>query len=274
MTRYFLPLLLGTFVIGQAALAADNPSESLDCAPLKIDFVRMMPEIIEPKPLDPPNPPFNEDDLKRLGAAAERDPNGLCHYRDANRALAAGSHNRVVFFGDSITEYWALADRDLFAGDILDRGVSAQNSSQMLLRFREDVIALHPRAVHILAGINDAMAPNGTLLTRSNIMSMVELARANGIKVILGTLTPADRFWLAPDVALAPFVADHNRWLREYAARERIAFVDYHAALAGPDGRMPASLANDGLHPNRLGYAKMGSLARKVLQQVLPGKRK
>lgn len=193
----------------------------------------------------------------------------MCHYREANDALPTTGRNRVVFLGDSITEYWALGDGELFTGEIIDRGVSSQNSSQMLLRFRNDVIALHPSAVHILAGINDALSPNGTLLTRSNIISMVELARANNIKVILGTLPPADRFWLSPEARLAPFVAEHNRWLHEYAAREGITLADYYTQLAGPDGRMPASLANDGLHPNRLGYAKMGPVARKALQQTL-----
>jgi lysophospholipase L1-like esterase len=255
-------------VASQPALAAGEALDAVDCSRLKVDFVRMMPEIVEPGTFVPPDPPFAANDLKQLEMAAALDPNGLCHYREANRVLPVATRDRVVFIGDSITEYWAIADPGLFYGEVIGRGISAQNTSQMLLRFRHDVIALQPRAVHILAGINDAMAPNGTATTRANIISMVELARVHRIKVILGTLTPADSFWLAPEAKLAPFVAEHNRWLREYAAREHIALVNYHAALAGPDSKIPSALANDGLHPNRLGYAKMGPPLRKALQAL------
>lgn len=257
------------------AIAQDNPLDVVDCATLKIDFVRMLPEIVEPKPFVAPNPPFTPENLKQLAAAGSLDPNNLCHYRDANRALPATTQDRVVFFGDSITEYWGLADRNVFSGDVINRGISAQNTAQMLLRFQHDVIALRPRTVHILAGINDAMASNGTLSTRQNIISMVELARAHGIRVILGSLTPADRFWLAPDVDLAPFVAQYNAWLREYAARERIVFVDYFTPLSTTDGVMKPELANDRLHPNRLGYAILAPLVLEALKaDTKRGKRK
>lgn len=157
----------------------------------------------------------------------------------------------------------------MFSGEVLGRGVSAQKTGQMLLRFQQDVIQLKPRVVHIMAGINDAMKPGGATGVRSNIASMVELARAHGITVILGNLTPADSYWLAPGVKLSAFVAEHNRWLQAYASREKIALVDYHAALAGPDGRFLPGLSNDGLHPNRLGFARMGPLAGKALQAAL-----
>jgi lysophospholipase L1-like esterase len=258
-----------------SAAAQDNPLDAVDCATLKIDFVRMLPEIVEPTPFVTPDPPFTPENLKQLAAAGSLDPNGLCHYRDANRALPARTQGRVVFFGDSITEYWSLADRNVFSGAVINRGISAQNTAQMLLRFQHDVIALRPRTVHILAGINDAMASNGTLSTRQNIISMVELARTHGIRVILGSLTPADGFWLAPEVKLAPFVARHNAWLREYAAREHIAFVDYFTPLSTPDAVMKPELSNDRLHPNRLGYAIMAPLVLEALKaDAKHGKRK
>jgi lysophospholipase L1-like esterase len=259
-------MILCSFASSSPAFATDSPLDLIDCAPLKIDFVRMMPEMVEPKPFVAPDPPFTPENLKQFESSERIDPNGLCQYRDANRSLPPATFDRVVFFGDSITEYWQLGDNELFTGDVIDRGVSAQNTSQMLLRFQHDVIALNPRTVHILAGINDAMHSNGTLLTRQNVVSMVELAKAHGIDVVLGSLTPADGFWLVPDAKLAPFVAQHNAWLRTYAAREKITFVDYFAALAGPDGKIKPEWTNDGLHPNRLGYANMAPLVRQAIK--------
>ncbi|MEQ1548437.1 MAG: GDSL-type esterase/lipase family protein [Chakrabartia sp.] len=264
-------ITLRSISIGFMAIAAILPAhakealDAVDCAALKVDFVRMMPEIIEPKPFISRDPPFTQDNLKQLSMAAELDPNGLCHYRDLNRKLPATTPSRIVFLGDSITEYWAIADPDLFSGEVIGRGISGQNTSQMLLRFQQDVIALQPRTIHIMAGINDAMAANGTLSTRSNIVSMVDLAQSHGIKIVLAALTPADSFWLVPGVKLAPFVADHNIWLRGYAAKMNIGFIDYNAVLATSGGDMERGLANDGLHPNRLGYARMSKLARRVI---------
>lgn len=253
---------------------ADPALDSLDCPSLRIDFVQILPETIEPQTFRPPNPPFSEVALKQLSRAGQFDPNGLCQYRDANRALAPATPNRVIFFGDSITENWAIADRSLFSGAVLGRGVSAQSTGQMLLRFHQDVIQLNPRVVHIVAGINDAMNPGGAIGVRSNIIAMVELARAHGITVILGTLPPADAFWLAPGVELMPFVAEHNRWLQAYAKHEKIVLVDYRAALVGLDGRFLPGLSNDGLHPNRLGFARMGPLAGKALQTAISSRGK
>ncbi len=259
--------------LGQPVTAADrslnSALDSLDCATLRVDYVRMMPEMIESKPHVPQDQPFSQADLKQLERSAVLDPNGLCHYRDANRALPVAANGRVVFFGDSITEYWQSGDPELFGKAVLDRGISSQTTNQMMLRFQQDVIALKPRVVHILGGINDAMAPNGTLSTRANIVSMVELARAHGITVILGTLTPADTFWLVPDAKLAPFVAEHNRWLRDYAAREHLILADYYTALASPAGKMPAEWSNDGLHPNRLGYARLAPVVRSALRKTV-----
>jgi lysophospholipase L1-like esterase len=251
---------------GQAMMTPDPALNALDCPSIRVDFGSILPELIEPRPFTAPNPPFSEAGLKQLRRSAALDPNGLCQYRDANRALLPATKHRVIFLGDSITENWAIAEKSLFVDDVLGRGISAQTTTQMLARFQQDVIDLKPRKVHIIAGINDAMSTGGAVGARANIVSMVELARAHGITVILGTLTPADTFWLAPGVELAPFVAEHNRWLRSYAAREGIALVDYHAALAGPDGQILPGVSNDGLHPNRLGYARMSSLARRALK--------
>jgi lysophospholipase L1-like esterase len=250
------------------AAVADSPDplDAIDCAALRVDFVSLLPDMIRPQRFAIPAAPFDQTALARIEKAAEQDPNGLCHYRDANHALPKATSNRVVFYGDSITEYWALAAPGLFKGDVIDRGVSAQNTTQMLARFRHDVIDLKPRVVHIMAGINDSMSAGGMLSTRSNIMAMVELARAHKVTVILGSLTPSTEFWLAPGIELAPGIATHNAWLKRYAARERIAFVDYHTPLVGEAGAFRADLSNEGLHPNRLGYAVMTPLARSVIR--------
>ncbi len=252
-------------IAGVADAPPVDPLDAVDCATLRVDFVHFMPEIVAPQKLVIPNPPFDQAALAAMNRAADQDPNGLCHYRDANRALPKATAKRVIFYGDSITEYWPLAAPDLFRNDVVGCGVSAQNTTQMLARFRRDVLDLKPRVVHILAGVNDPMSAGGMLSTRTNIMAMVDLARTHGVKVVLATLTPSTGFWLAPGVKLAPQIAAHNAWLRRYAAHERIALIDYHAALAGADGALGENLSNDGLHPNRLGYALMTPLARKAI---------
>jgi lysophospholipase L1-like esterase len=245
------------------AAVADSPDplDAIDCAALRVDFVSLLPDMIRSQRFAIPATPFDQTALARIEKAAEQDPNSLCHYRDANHALPKATSNRVVFYGDSITEYWALAAPGLFKGDVIDRGVSAQNTTQMLARFRHDVVDLKPRVVHIMAGINDPMSAGGMLSTRSNIMAMVELARAHRIKVVLGALTPSTGFWLAPGIKLAPEIAALNAWLKTYAARERIAFVDYHTPLVGEAGAIREDLSNEGLHPNQAGYRLMTPLA-------------
>jgi lysophospholipase L1-like esterase len=215
-------------------------------------------------------PPFSADAIERINRAGEFDPNGLCHYRDDNKKLASATKQRVVFLGDSVTEYWKLGAPDLFTGDIVNRGVSGQTTSQMLLRFRSDVIDLKPAVVHILAGVNDMLSPIGTLHTRSNLQAMVEFARTHGVKVILGTITPATRFWMVPNVELGPKIREHNAWLKRYAASEKIAFVDYTATLGDNALGIREELSNDGLHPNRNGYSLMTPLARAAINAAQP----
>jgi lysophospholipase L1-like esterase len=192
---------------------------------------------------------------------------GLCRYRAANAALAPGAA-RVVFIGDSITENWFMADPGFFSGRMVNRGIGAQTSAQMLLRFRADVVALRPAVVHILAGTNDVAGNNGPIRPldfQNNIESMVEIARANGIRVVIGSIPPAAAFGWQPAMQPAPRIAALNAWLREYAARNGLIYVDYHAALRGPDGELRSALGNDGVHPNRDGYAVMRRLAERAL---------
>ncbi len=136
-----------------------------------------------------------------------------------SRCRAGGSVD-VVFLGDSITENWLLSDPAFFTGGFVNRGIGAQTSAQMLVRFRADVVALHPKVVHILAGTNDVAGNNGPIAPddfHRNIESMVELARANGVRVVLGSIPPASAFAWRPAMRPAPRIVELNRWLRDYA---------------------------------------------------------
>ncbi|GHH09842.1 hypothetical protein GCM10008023_06990 [Sphingomonas glacialis] len=194
-----------------------------------------------------------------------RDFSQSCRYAADNKALAASrAPVRVVFMGDSITDNWIHSDSALFSGGVVDRGISGQTTPQMLARFRDDVIALKPRAVHIMAGTNDVAGNTGaaTLETvEGNIASMAELARAHGIKVILASIPPAAAFPWSPSKHPVQQIATLNAWLRAYAKANGFVYVDYFAALAAPNGAMKPGLASDGVHPTPQGYAIMHPLA-------------
>jgi len=207
--------------------------------------------------------------LKETRDLAAQDWPGLCRYRDANESASTGSTPiRLVLMGDSITENWALADPQFFQAGILNRGISGQTTPQMLLRFRADVIALRPEAVHILGGTNDIAGNTGPTRVqdfKDNIMSMSELARAHGIRVILGSIPPAAAFNWRPGLDPVPRIRELNSWLRDYAASNGFDYIDYYAQLAGTSGELDAALGNDGVHPNRAGYGVMRALlARKL----------
>jgi lysophospholipase L1-like esterase len=203
---------------------------------------------------------------RKLG---EQDWPGLCRYRAANEDLRAkGKPSRVVFIGDSITENWALADPQFFESGRVNRGISGQTTPQMLVRFRADVVALEPEVVHIMAGTNDIAGNTGPTTARdvkNNIVSMVELARANAIRVVLGSIPPAATFNWRPQVDPVPQINALNAWLRDYAMQNRLEYIDYHAALVGASGELRVELGNDGVHPNRDGYRIMRKLVEEKL---------
>jgi lysophospholipase L1-like esterase len=219
------------------------------------DFERLM--------ADEPFKRFIEES-RRLSA---QDWPALCRYRAANdAAMASATRPRVVFMGDSITENWALADPRLFEGGVVNRGISGQTTPQMLLRFRADVLALQPATVHILAGTNDVAGNTGPTRVqdfKDNIMSMAELARAHGIRVILGSIPPAASFSWRPQLEPVPRIRELNTWLRDYAAKKGFEYIDYYTPLAGSAGELRPELGNDGVHPNRAGYQIMRGLVEK-----------
>ncbi|MFV0624247.1 SGNH/GDSL hydrolase family protein [Sphingomonas sp. ac-8] len=195
----------------------------------------------------------------------------LGRYREANAALVPTSAPRIVFIGDSITQGWIDKLPGLFPPDRINRGIGGQTSSQLLLRFRQDVIALKPAAVQIMVGTNDIAGNTGPMTaedTQANIMSMAELARAHGIRVILASIPPADHFPWRPGLETAPKIARLNGWLRRYAAETGATYADYWGALHEGDALTPA-LTYDGVHPNDAGYRAMGPVAEAAIRTAL-----
>ncbi len=195
-----------------------------------------------------------------------------CRYQDENATLPPPTRARVVFLGDSITDGWINLDPELFTHDRLDRGISGQTTAQMLVRFRADVIDLHPAVVHIMAGTNDIagnMGPTSLATIQGNIASMAELARAHGAHVILASITPTVQYGWRPQLRPAAAIAAMNEWLRGYAAREHFTYVDYFAVLEDGHGAFKPELADDGVHPNAAGYAVMRPLAEAAIARAL-----
>jgi lysophospholipase L1-like esterase len=224
--------------------------------------------------------------LERAPAILADWPN-LGRYREANARLAppAKGENRVVFMGDSITEGWGDAGfGPFFPGrSYVNRGISGQTTSQMLVRFRPDVIALDPKVVVILAGTNDIAGNTGLMplaAVEDNLTSMAELAKAHGIRVVLSSVLPVtdngrdqqhqplNRTRCRPPAQ----IRELNQWMRRYAADHGHVYLDYAAAMSDEKGLLKANLSEDGLHPNAKGYAAMMPLAEKAVAAAIEKK--
>lgn len=206
----------------------------------------------------------------------------LAKYRDADKQLPlpVPGETRVVFMGDSITEGWGMkatatspARGEFFPGKpYLNRGISGQTSPQMLLRFRQDVIDLKPKVVLILAGTNDIAENTGKMTleeTEGNLESMTELARANGIRPVLCSVLPSTDFWWHKGLQPASKIKALNVWIKEYAVRNEIVFVDYYSEMANDEGGLRKELSPDGVHPNAAGYGVMAPLAEAGIAEAL-----
>lgn len=176
-----------------------------------------------------------------------------------------------VFMGDSITEGWFATDPGFFTkNNFVGRGIGGQVTSQMLLRFREDVIKLKPKRVIILAGTNDIAENQGPISLDKvfgNIVSMAELARANNIRVVLCSVLPAYDFPWKNGMQPADKVIALNKMIKDYAQKNNITYVDYHSALKDEKNGLPKEIAEDGIHPNKSGYEKMEAILMKSLKQ-------
>ncbi len=202
-----------------------------------------------------------------------RDWAQLSQYRDANAALA-GSPVKAVFIGDSITEVWAAADPELFSGGVVGRGISGQTSQQMLARFMADVIALKPEVVHLLCGTNDLAGNTGPSTPQDykhNLLAMVALAQAHGLKMIIASITPCRDFPWMSEHGFDPRsrLAELNAWLRNLAHERGLTWVDYHSALKTADDGMRPEFTRDGVHPGLVGYATMRPLVESALAAAL-----
>jgi len=200
--------------------------------------------------------------------------------READAALAppAASENRVVFIGDSITDYWKFAD--YFAGKAyINRGIDGQSTQQMLVRFRQDVIDLHPKVLVVLAGTNDIAGVTGRTRNEdieANYGSMGELARLHHIRVVFASLLPANNYTeeAKESYALRPpeRILALNQWLTDYCAKNGFVYLDYYSAVVDGKGMLKRELSDEGLHPNAAGYKVMAPLAEKAIAQALAGK--
>jgi lysophospholipase L1-like esterase len=203
----------------------------------------------------------------------------LGRYKTENAALAAAApeERRVVFYGDSITDGWGRrpGTGDFFPGKpYVNRGISGQTTPQMVVRFRQDVIDLHPAAVVILAGTNDVAGNTGPMtpeMTEDNFRSMVDLAKANGIRVILASITPASDYPWKRGMEPALKIEALNAWMKGYCVNHSVTYLDYFSALADADGGMKPGTSFDGVHPNASGYAIMTPLAQAAIDKVLGG---
>jgi len=202
----------------------------------------------------------------------------LARYRDANAALTAPApgENRVVFYGDSITDGWHL--NEYFPGKpYVNRGISGQTTAQMLVRFRQDVIDLKPKAVIVLAGTNDIAGNTGPVSLEeieANYTTLAELARLHNIRLIYSSVLPVHEYTeragdmfnqRSPDKIRAL-----NTWLKDYCDKNGCIYLDYFNAMVDDKGFLKKDLADDGLHPNPAGYKIMAPLAESAIEKALP----
>jgi lysophospholipase L1-like esterase len=217
----------------------------------------------------------NAQEIVTAGGGTLKDWAHLKKYEKENEKLKKiNEPNRVVFMGNSITEGWSNFDKDFFINNpFVNRGISGQTTPQMLVRFRPDVVNLNPKAVVILAGINDIAGNTGPILlenTAENIISMAEIAKANNIKVYICSTLPAIDFLWSPGLEPAPKVIRLNSILKDYCTKNNITYVDYYTSMVDDEGGLKVpeyTAANDLVHPNLAGYKVMEKIILSALEK-------
>jgi lysophospholipase L1-like esterase len=196
-------------------------------------------------------------------------------YAKANEKLAPPrpEENRVVFMGNSITEFWEIIDNSFFSDNAyINRGISGQTTPQMLLRFRNDVINLQPKVVVILAGINDIAENTGPIALKDifgNIVSMSQLAEANSIKVILCSVLPANDFNWNPGLKPTEKIVKLNELIKSYCEKNNITYVDFYSSMVDERKGLDKKYSEDGVHPNLAGYKVMEPLVQESINELL-----
>jgi lysophospholipase L1-like esterase len=254
------------------------------CSPVGLALILLLSISVlaqQPAPSIPPTGFAGLDEYRASRIAVFSDDYGqLARYREANAALAplAAGEKRVVFFGDSITDIWHL-DQYFPGKPYINRGIGGQTTPQMLVRFRQDVIDLHPKVVVMLAGTNDIAGNTGPMRNEdieADYASIAELARANGIRVVFSSVLPVHNYAEKSKDFFAQRsparILELNQWLKDYCARNHIVYLDYFSALVDDKGLLKKELADDGLHPNDAGYKIMAPLAEKAIEKAMAAK--
>ena len=207
-----------------------------------------------------------------------RDFGMIGYYAEDNAKLLASKRPvDVVFLGDSITEGWFDKHPDFFANGRVDRGIGGQTSSQMVLRMMSDVVALKPKAVHIMAGTNDIAGNTGPMtaqMTKDNFIAMSDIAARHAIKVLIASIPPAASFPWRPGLETRKPIAAMNQWLNRFAHERGALWVDYWPVLDDGSGAMKPGLSSDGVHPTPAGYEAMEKVIEPILKHVLASGRK
>lgn len=210
-----------------------------------------------------------------LSMLTAQDWANLTYYRAENAQLKAPDKNetRVVFMGNSITEGWSKQAPEFFANSsFINRGISGQTTPQMLLRFKQDVIELKPKLVVLLAGTNDIAentGPSSIAMIVNNITSMIEIAKAHNIEVILCSVLPAFDYPWRPGLKPNEKIPELNAALVDYSTSQNIVYVDYFSVMTDGNNGLIKSYTYDGVHPNKKGYQLMGTLLEKAINKVL-----
>jgi lysophospholipase L1-like esterase len=259
MKKRIIVLLLLVLAICPFIQAQNNPQGS---SPAGVNRPQFTPEQMEQ---------FN----RRMGESLRTDFAALKRYQEDNTkiGLPALGENRVVFMGNSITEYWNPFWAEFFPGKpYINRGIAGQTTPQILVRFRQDVINLKPKVVVVLAGINDITGMTGPTtnpMIEDNLSSMVEIAQANGIRVVLSTVLPCFSIVGRPDLHPAERVLALNAWIKKFAAEKGCVYLDYFSKLADENNGLKTELTKDGVHPNKAGYDIMAPLVEAAIQKAL-----